>query len=47
MAALLVLTGWLAALLPERVAGWLAGWLAADQTFQLFFFSGRNFFWGA
>ena len=42
MAALLVLTCWLAALLHERVAGWLA----ADQTFQLHFFGGVTFFLG-
>jgi hypothetical protein len=44
MAALLVLTCWLAALLHERVAGWLAGCRSDIPTA---FFGGRNFFFGA
>jgi hypothetical protein len=38
MAALLVLTGWLAALLPERVAGWLAG-CRSDIPTNVFFWT--------
>ena len=44
MAALLVLTGWLAALLHERVAGWLAGCRSDIPT--AFFFWGVTFFLG-